>query len=379
MKRILVFATAYFPLVGGAEIALRELTDRLPDYDFHLVTARIQPGLPREEVIGRVTVHRVGFGRPSDKLLLPFLGVRLAEKLHAAQPFDLVWSLMASFGGFAAERFKRRHPDVPYLLTLQEGDPLPEIERKARLARPWFLGIFRRADGLQAISRFLLDWGMRLGFRGRVAEVVPNGVPLGRFSASVLAEVRTARRHELGLAPDDFVVITTSRLVRKNGVDLLIRALVELPESHRLLIVGAGPLEEELKALTSGLGLANRVVFAGARPYAELPELYAAADVFARPARSEGFGNSFIEAMAAGLPVVATPVGGIVDFAVDGGNCLLADPEDSRSVAEALRRIHADPELRSKLVSAGRVTASRYDWDDLAPRVGGIIKELIGS
>ena len=377
MKRILIFSTAYFPLVGGAEIAVRELTDRLPDFEFHLVTARLQPGLSAVEHIGRVTVHRVGFGLALDKWLLPFLGVRRAEALHAEKPFDLVWAIMASYGSFAAERFKSRHPEVPYLLTLQEGDPLREIERKVRCVRSWFLNVFRRADGLQAISRFLLDWGMRLGFQGRSAEVIPNGVPLAQFSASIAPDVRRATRAEFGFADPDFVVLTTSRLVKKNGVDLLIRALVQLPDSVKLLIVGTGPLTAEYATLVRSLDLTARVVFAGMRSYGDLPRLYAAADAFCRPSRTEGFGNSFIEAMAAGVPVVATPVGGIVDFAQDGVNCLLAAPENSAAVAQAVQKLLDDLALRVRLIAGGRETAARYDWPDLAKRMDALIKKLI--
>ena len=80
-KKIIIFSTAYFPLVGGAEVAIKEITDRINDYDFVMVTAKIQAGLPEHERVGRVDVYRCGLGKPVDKYLLPFLGAFKAYRL----------------------------------------------------------------------------------------------------------------------------------------------------------------------------------------------------------------------------------------------------------------------------------------------------------
>ncbi len=377
MKRILIFSTAYFPLVGGAEVAVKELTDRLPGYEFEMVTAAIKPGLAAEEIVGRVRVHRLGFGHPIDKFLLPRSGWRQARRLHRAKPFDAIWAVMASYAGFAAETFKRRFPSVPFLLTLQEGDPPEVIAKKVRPVKTWFHNIFRRADGLQPISNFLMAWGKSNGFHGRAAEVIPNGVDLSRFTLSLTVDERADLRRRYGLEENDYVIVTASRLVVKNGVDLMIRALPQVPERVKLLVAGVGELENDLRKLAAELGVERRVVFAGLIDHATLPKLLAMSDAFCRPSRSEGLGNAFIEAQAVGLPTIGTPVGGIPDIIKDGENGLLVKPESPESIAEAVKKLIDDPAFAARLSEAGRKSAQGYDWASLASRMDALFKRLI--
>lgn len=119
-KRVLIFSTAYLPLVGGAEFAVKEITDRLGgEFEFVMLTARLDAKLPEIERIGNIEVHRIGEDNHWDKYRLVKVGWQEARKLGR---FDLVWAIMASYGGFAALRYKKRNPAVPFLLTLQEGD-----------------------------------------------------------------------------------------------------------------------------------------------------------------------------------------------------------------------------------------------------------------
>lgn len=377
MKRILIFSTAYFPLVGGAEVAMRELTDRLKEYEFDLITATIKPGLEKAEQIGRTRVFRVGFGKAIDKFLLPWTGLRKAEQLHAEKPYDAIWVLMASYAAFGAARFKHKHPDIPMLLTLQEGDPPEYIAKKTRFVKGWFREIFERTDALQTISTFLKDWGISQGFGGELVEVIPNGVDLKRFQVSLQPEEHGCIRKEYGYNEKDVVVITASRLVTKNGVDLLIEALAKLPEHVKLLIAGVGELEDEQRALAASLKLENRVQFAGLVSHDKLPSLMAASDIFCRPSRSEGMGNAFVEAMAVGLPTIGTKVGGIVDIIRDGENGLLIEPESPVAIADAVKRLLDHPELRAALTQHASQTVQTYDWDKLAARMDIFMKKIL--
>src|SRR4051812_1794708 len=97
-QKILIFSTAYYPLVGGAEVAIKEITDRLEEFEFDLITAKLQKNLPYFEKVGRVNVYRLGSGRPVfDKLLLPFRGAVLALKHHQSQNYILQWGMMVTF------------------------------------------------------------------------------------------------------------------------------------------------------------------------------------------------------------------------------------------------------------------------------------------
>ena len=230
-KRVLIFSLTYFPFTGGAEVAVREITNRISrqDIEFDMVTLRFDSSLPRVEKIGNVTVHRVGFGRPSpsmaglftfplklNKYLFPILAYRLARRLHRRQAYDAIWSIMANYAGFGALFFKLRHKKVPFLLTLQEGDPVDYIKRRVRFVYPWFKKIFLSADVVQAISKHLADFGSYMGHTGKVA-VIPNGVDTSLFSQQIPSAELDALRRSLGLETHHTVLITTSRPYAKNG------------------------------------------------------------------------------------------------------------------------------------------------------------------
>jgi glycosyltransferase involved in cell wall biosynthesis len=169
MKRILIFSLAYFPKhIGGAEVAIKEITDRMRDIEWHMVTNRFDSTLPKEERIGNVIVHRIGIttANPSmgdlkkwplnlNKLLFQFGAAWKAFSLHRQYHFDATWAMMAHSCGVPAAIFKMSHPSVPFILTLQEGDPIEYIERKMRPLWPFFSRAFTTADTIQSISNFL--------------------------------------------------------------------------------------------------------------------------------------------------------------------------------------------------------------------------------
>ena len=389
MKRILIFSTTYHPFVGGAEIAVKELTDRIGDFSYDMITARIDASLPREEMVGAIRVYRVGFGSPWDKILLPILGYIKALQLYREKTYDGVWSIMASYAGFACVFFKFTYKKVPYLLTLQEGDPIEDILKKVRLVRPLFNQIFIRADRIQVISTFLEGWARDMGFIGPI-EVIPNGFDQAVFEKKPSKEETEKIKGEIEnkqkdadlsefFAENTRVMITTSRLVHKNGIDMAIQSLIALPENIKFLIVGDGPLFDKLERFAVARGVRHRVCFVGEVAYEDLykylglPEVF----VFVRPSRSEGMGNSFVESMASGVPVVATPVGGITDFVCNpemfkenNPTGLCAIPDDHPSVSAAIREYSEDEELRQRIIKNGQNLARKsYQWDDLAVKM----------
>lgn len=375
-RRILIFSTTYFPLVGGAEVAMKEVTDRLPDWQFDLICARIQKGLPDVEKIGNVTVQRCGFGSPIDKYLLPILGTWRATRLAKTTDIACAWSLMASYGGFAALTYCWVRPRTKLLLTLQEGDPLEHYAKRTGSLSFLHKAIFSRANAVQAISRFLGKWATEMGFKG-TPEIVPNGVDVAKFTKRISSDERQRMRTAFGYADSDVVIVTASRLSLKNAVDDMIRSLTSLPENYKLLIAGVGEDEAMLKALVEEMKVAPRVTFLGKKTHDELPAILQASDIFCRPSLSEGLGNSFLEAMAAGIPIIGTPVGGIPDFLVDGETGVFCQPRDPASLAKAAVRIQTEPGLREKLIRQGEAAVrSGYDWDGIALRINGMLKTL---
>lgn len=202
---------------------------------------------------------------------------------------------------------------------------------------------------------------------GEPPKVMPMGVDTRRFS------VEPGRRKD-----SDQTVLFVGRLAEKKGVEYLIRAFADIVERHpdaRLLVVGDGPCRGELEALSSQLGLADHVRFAGAQPPAELPRFYRRGRVFVAPsvvARSgdtESFGLVFVEAMAAGCPVIGTTVGGTADVVVHGRTGLLVEPESPAALAAAVNELLDSPAKAEKMAAlARRWVRRKFDWRQVAHR-----------
>ncbi len=352
--RILIFSLAPLSAVGGAELATRELVRRLSsDFEFEVLSANVK-----------------NFW---SKYLFPWWAGREAGRRHRRKPYDLVWAIMANQAGMAAARFKAKFPAVPFLLTLQEGDDLDSWAYRFRLLGPRWFGVFRRPDRIQAISHYLARWAKQMGARCPIV-VVPNGVETGSDSPE------SSRPDSFSSSPR--IIITTSRLVRKNGIDILIKALALLPSDVRLKIIGDGPERRPLERLAARLKVVKRIDFLGVLPLEQINEHLRGASVFARPSRSEGLGNSFLEAMAAGLPVIGTPVGGIPDFLRNGETGWLVPPDDSRALAEKIKFL-LDPVNQASVdtvISVGRrLVFDEYRWDLIASKMSAILQTLCAS
>ncbi|OJI07334.1 hypothetical protein BK004_01210 [bacterium CG10_46_32] len=370
MKRIALFSVTYDPFIGGAEVAIKEITNQLNEYEFDLFTARLSARLPHEERIGHINVYRLGSGRPFlDKFLYPWRAFRLAAQLHAKNPYHLVHAVIATYAGLGALLFKRKYTNVPYLLTLQSGDPDEFINKRTWFWRKTYAKIYTKADIIIAISSWLKDRAKRYGYAGEVV-IIPNGVDVSSFSGSQRSDERAFIRKSWGLLDSDFAVVTASRLVHKNGVDILIASLMHLPEHVKIVIAGSGEDEEKLKVQSEEFN--NRVVFLGQMRHEDLPRVLKACDVFVRPSRSEGLGNSFIEAKAAGLPVIGTAVGGIKDLIQVG----IVEPTEGtpEAIAEKIKFVMQDPNHSS---SRQEIIVQRYSWDVIARQYDEEYKKLI--
>ena len=368
MKKILIFSIAYYPHIGGAEVALKEITDRIDDIEFHLLTLNF--GIEeKEEKIGNIFVHRVGNNSSYlSKILFAPRAAAAAARLHRVHHFDAFWAMM-SYMLFPIVILRWLGVRVPYLLTLQEGDPWEHMFKRWFILpfRPLLSIGFRNASAVQAISSYLAQWAKKMGYQGETS-IIPNGVDIVRFSNV---------KHRVF---DITTLVTASRLVHKNAIDVVIRALKILPNSVCFKIYGSGPDEKELKRLAHQLDVGHRVAFNGYIEHSELSQMLAESDIFIRPSRSEGMGNSFIEAMAAGLPIIATQEGGIADFLFDAKRNpdkpttgWAVDKDSPKQIAEAVQNILAHPEQVALVTSnAKKLVSEKYDWNSIAEKISHI-------
>lgn len=365
-KRILIFSLAYYPHVGGAEIAVKEITDRISDIEFEMITMRFSREEPGEERLGNILIHRVGANASylSKILFVP----RAAHKARSIdiRRFDALWAIM-TYMLFPIALLRLSGVSTPYMLTLQDGDPFERVFERwfIRPFSPLLRWGFCHASVIQAISTFLGKWSRIWGFEGPL-EIVPNGVDLGNFSRAFSENELTACRQGAGKKDDMIFLISTSRLARKNALDVVIRALPLLSTRVHFLILGTGPEEQALRRLAREKKVSDQVQFLGYVGHEDMPKYLRISDIFVRPSRSEGMGSSFIEAMAAGLPVIATREGGLKDF-ITSEVSWPVPPEAPGAIAQAVGHITGNPAHTAQVVARAKALVSeRYDWGMIA-------------
>jgi hypothetical protein len=190
-------------------VAIKEITDRIPEIEFDMLTARLAPGLSAFERIGNVNVYRVGFGSSWDKFLFPVVGTWKAIRLHRARRYDLFWAVMVTFSSgvpYIANILRRMIglKKVPVVLTIQEGDSRAHIKRRRMglIGLSWKLAL-PRTDLVTVISTYLEGEARSYGYRGPVA-LVPNGVDVAawvfpRATASSSPRPASSKRTRWGI------------------------------------------------------------------------------------------------------------------------------------------------------------------------------------
>ena len=203
---------------------------------------------------------------------------------------------------------------------------------------------------------------------------IPNGINLSRFNPANVRS-RDAVRQSFGVPRDVSLLLFAGSQYRLKGLEFAIRALTEMKSRAVLLVVGAD-MAAPFKRLAEQLRVSDRVIFAGAR--SDLPTIYPAADAFVLPTLYETFALVCLEAMASGLPVLASPVGGIEDYLRNGENGLHIQ-RDPKEIAAKLDQLLNDRELHARLREAGIATAEKYEWRKVAQQYLSLFDELIAE
>jgi glycogen synthase len=365
--RIMLAPSAYYPHVGGIEELTRQLALTLASrgHDVSVLTNRWPAGVARHEVLGGVDVTRLAFPLP------------------AARPRNAARFLVAAPGAALAllRHLRGRKPDVIHIIgagpqSVYIGALAPllharlvftaqgeftfdahNVFERSKTMRAGLRRVLRRADAVTACSAYVLESLSTLGANRADAIVIPNGVNPDDF-ASIQKQ-----------QSEQPYVLAVGRLVDQKGFDVLIEAIASsaAPELD-LVIAGEGPVRRELTTRAEELGISERVRFVGAVDRLALAELLAGADVFAFPSRGEPYGIALLEAMAAGVPSIATRAGGVTEFAEDDVNALLVEPDNPDALAHALARVMSDTALRERLSVACRATATELSWMTIGPR-----------
>ena len=373
--RVLQLGTGWFPeRKGGAEGVYYNLLPQLRRHGFEV--HGVVPGSPR---VQQDTAGAVRSYDPAGSQLRRAQAIR-----RAAVPLfsgaDVVGAHFALYALPLLDRLARQpfvlHFHGPWALeSLAEGAGASSVWAKRLIERI----VYRRADRVVVLSDafggILRD---QYGIPGDRIRRVPGGVDCDRFATGLS---RAAARRQLGWEQDRPVLVTVRRLVRRMGVGNLIQAMAELPRAGQdavLYVVGAGPERAALEALAAGLGLHGRVRFTGPLPDAELPLAYRAADLAVVPSLAlEGFGLIAAEALAAGTPVLVTPVGGLPEVVSGLSTALLLPGKDPAAIARGIASALADPARLPDAEACSAYARAHFDWDVVGRQLAAVYREVL--
>lgn len=359
MRKVLLVTNDFPPMRGGCSRYYERLCQQAPEGSLEVLAPRL-PGWERVDARLPVRVHRRRLPTSPRPLL------RLAQ--CALLTWHAAW--LVRRGGFCSVHLGHLYQlpigvllrwlfGVPYATYLHGGES-PGLLRW-RVARALFGRWLRGAAAVAVNSEFTRRYFLELGFHLPRTVHVPPTVDPRRYQAP--PDARQRLRKTLGLE-EHFVVLSVGRLVPRKAHDLVLQAVARLVregEPVAAVLVGEGPQRAGLKDLARELGIAERVRFAGFVPDEVLGDYYAAADALVLPSRRlperdgvEGFGIVFLEAGAAGLPVVGAASGGIPEAVDHGRTGFLVPPDDAQALAGALRRLVHAPEQARRMGEEGR-------------------------
>lgn len=385
--RVCMLLRYFHPVYSGAAMQALRLSQKLQERGMKLfVLTPRYPGLAAHESVQGVEVFRTGTPRQLYDWRLPFaLGAFL---LHHRDSWDIVHiHRLYRDCGYEAVLLARLlgKRSVLKISGIRSGDPLAMQRRRSGILE---FRLFLLLDRIVCVSRQIRQHCEQAGVPPHKLVDIPNGVCIETFAPPTVAE-RSHLRAWLGLPYQAPIVVFIGSLNRGKGLGILMSAWQEVigqyPDAHLLLV---GPRNDpvnrfsdeafshELEVWLCTPSISDSVICTGLVP--DVFSYLRAADVFVLPSRFEGMPNALLEAMACGLPSVATNIGGVKDVATHGQHALLVPPEDASALAQALLELLASRELRQHLGRCARSHIRKhYSMDRVADRYVALYRALL--
>lgn len=383
-KKLLVTGSTFPRWEGDTEPRfVLDLSEALTEYFDVTALVPSAPGARKREVINGVKVVRYHYfpirkwetlcypgaivPRIKEKkvriLLVPFLFVSLFWNLFKMLPeYDVVHSHWIIPQGIVQSFFRK-----PYIVTGHGGDV---TSLNKGILKKLKVRCLKRANYLTVVSEHLKNEVLKL-YKTDDIDIISMGCKTENFGRKYAVD----NYFNQG---DRKVVLFVGRLAEKKGVTYLIEAMKQI--DAKLVIVGDGPLRESLQSQAKDQG--NKIIFLGAKTHDELRTIYASADIFVAPSITakdgdmEGIPTAIMEAMASGLPVVASASGGIKELIQDNINGLLVQEKNVDQIIEKVSLLLKDEIVRKRLEQSALERVQSYDYKNLAKRYANILKNM---
>ncbi len=373
-QNILITTGIFPPEIGGPASYSNTLAKRLSDSSKVAVLTYSSKTSFSEDKTQPFKIVRVWSKLPKGlKHLIYFF-----KAIFLARKSDVVYALNAVSAGvpamYAAKLLRKKFfvkivGDAAWEKAMNTGethfliDDFQKNPKKGRIGRLHKLQqrVCLSADGVIVPSKYLADMVHGWGIPKEKIKVIYNGVD---FSPSDLSKEEARRKTGIF----GHIILSAGRLVPWKGFRMLIKIMpqiLEINQAFRLVIVGDGPERKKLESMIRNLGLGNKVFLVGQKRKAELAEYLVAADMFVLNTGYEGFSHQILEAMAAGVPVITTAVGGNKEVIEQGENGFLVKYNDEFNLVEAVRSLWNSPELREEFMEKGKKTAEKFNSEKM--------------
>lgn len=348
--KVLQVSPYFYPHVGGVESHVLDLSKELASrgHEVSVLTTNMGKMPERETMLGfeiiRVKPRSILLKTPIVPRVKRSVSRTDADIIHSHSPPPLS-SYYAVKGC--------RHSKIPHVITYHA-----DIEIPSRIGK-LVAGIYRRTYGsytVKRVDKIIVTSGSYHATSRSVwkysPEIIPNTVDADRFNPK---NDGSAVREKHGIGPDEPTVLFVGRIVWHKGIEYILEASALL-KNVKFLVVGSGENLKKYKAKAETMGVGDRVIFTGRLSWADLPQYYAACDVFTLPSisRLEAFGIATLEAMATGKAVVVADIPGVREVIESGKQGLIFDVMDSEDLASKLSTLVENPELRKKMGAEGR-------------------------
>ncbi len=370
--KVLILNYEYPPLGGGAATATKNLLkqySKRDDIEVDLITSSV--GEERVEQFSKniniyfLDIKKRGELHNQSNISLLRYSVQAflkAKKLDKEKDYDVIHAFFGIPCGFLAMLI-----DDDYIVSLR-GSDVPFFSKKYYLLDKLIFKhlsrlIWRKAKFVIANSQGLKDLAHK-SIPDQEIGLIYNGIDW----VNELPE----------RMKDKFIVVSTSRLIKRKGLDSLIRAFAEFSKGKkdvRLKLYGGGDQKETLESLANELGVGEKVTFLGEQPREVVYEDIGEYSVFVIPSKNEGMSNSLLEAMARGLPVIATDVGGTREL-VNERNGFIVEKENIEQISEALEELYNNRELVEKMGRASRESVRDLSWEKIAEQYIELYKKV---
>jgi L-malate glycosyltransferase len=382
--RVLFFNYEYPPLGGGAAHAsayLLEEFSKIPDLEVDFITSSCDREFHLEKMGENVRLHKLPVGKNSqnlhfqsqkDLLVYAWKAYCYSRKLIKNNKYDLTHSFFTVPCGFVSLILKLQY-GMPYIISLRGSDVPGYSDRFSlvyKFLTPLITFIWKKSGAVIPNSQGLKELALKSRPEQEMA-IIYNGIDIDRFKPG--SEIKNH---------DKFIItLGGTRVTHRKGIGYLIEAVSQLSQKYPQIImkvIGEGDEKEKLTKLVSELGLSERIHFLGkVDEHGKMVPFYQEASVFVLPSLNEGMSNAMLEALAAGLPILATDTGGTRELVQDGENGFILKMKDSADIAQKLEKLINNPELCKRMGENSREKALEMSWETVAEKYYKLYEKIL--